>query len=190
MLVTVQSVESRYRRIERHIRGAFEGRELEVFTDEDDRGSEWSFRKMLTMYNPRGFRLHIQDSAIIGYKLNEYLHELQGRMVKEGINAVALCVPSELNIPYRSRLPKSFHEGRGHVDLTCTLFSEKAVSLMASEVKALRCGGAEGFVRAVLSKHGVPFYFHYPGLVQCMNEPSKHCFPYFLWNARPYVKLV
>jgi len=137
-----------------------------VVWDENLEGGFNTFTKILKIPFT-GYRLHLQDDAMVPNKLEYYLPEVESIMKDNDIHVMSLYVPQRKFLREQHEKGIRFSEFPNFLTMVACVFSKEATDKMIAFLDVSKeKKHDDSFVQEFLSKHKMKAYVHYPSLVQ------------------------
>jgi hypothetical protein len=137
-----------------------------VVWDENLEGGFKTFTKILKIPFT-GYRLHLQDDAMVPNDLECYLHEVETIMQDNDIHVMSVYVPQRKFLKEQYEKGVRFSEFPNFLTMVACVFSKEVTDKMIAYLDiAKENKHDDSFVQEFLSKHKMKAYVHYPSLVQ------------------------
>lgn len=137
-----------------------------VVWDENLEGGFKTFTKILKIPFT-GYRLHLQDDAMVPNDLECYLHEVETIMKDNDIHVMSLYVPQRKFLKEQYEKGIRFSEFPNFLTMVACVFSNEVTDKMIAYLDVSKeKKHDDSFVQEFLSKHKMKAYVHYPSLVQ------------------------
>jgi hypothetical protein len=137
-----------------------------VVWDEKLEGGFTTFSKILKIPF-EGYRLHLQDDAIVPNDLEQYLPEVEKLMQENDIHIMSLYVPQRKYLKEQYDKGLRFSDFPNFLTMVACVFSKEVTLKVIDflEVSAEKKHD-DSFIREFLAKHKIRAYAHFPSLVQ------------------------